>query len=287
MLNKLLKTLALLIIFAIPLAFYLFYGHKAPRHTHVPLLRHPNRIVSAPSVRAPIIPAPAIGPAAKKLPEIAIIFDDLGESLKEVGDLYSLNIPLTVSVIPGLKFSSQSAAMAARCGFSVFIHLPMEPEGAAEFRTKKYTFISSSQSSREVKSLLRYYLNSLPQAIGVNNHMGSAATADRPLMEVVMRAIKQRNLIFVDSRTSPNSVAYSTALSQGLVAGVNDGFIDAADDTKLISERLDSLTLKAAEQGKIIVIAHPRRRTFAVLKAKLPSLKTKVRFITIKDYFSN
>ena len=287
MLNKLLKALALLIILAIPVIVYLFHGHRGPSHGHMQIRRHANRIVTVPFPGVPIIPAPAIEPQVKKLPEIAIIFDDLGESLKEVTELYSLNIPLTASVIPGLKLSSQSAAMATRCGFSVFIHLPMEPEGAAAFRTKKYTFISPSQTPREVKSLLRYYLNSLPQAIGVNNHMGSAATADRPLMEIVISAIKQRNLIFVDSRTSPNSVAYSMAKSQGLVAGINDGFIDAADDVKLISERLDSLARKAVEQGKIIIIAHPRKRTLAVLKIKLPSLKARVRFVTIKDYFSN
>lgn len=249
--------------------------------------RHANRPVTASHLEPVVVPEPAVGPKVKKLPEIAIIFDDLGESLKEISELYSLNIPLTASVIPGLKFSSQSAAMAERCGFSVFIHMPMEPEGVSAFRTKKYTFISPSQSPREVKSLLRYYLNSLPQAIGVNNHMGSAATVDRPLMQIVMRAVKQRNLIFVDSRTSPNSVAYSEAQAQGLVAGINDGFIDAADDAKLINERLDFLAGKAAEKGKIIIIAHPRKRTLAILKAKLPSLKTKVRFITIKDYFSN
>jgi uncharacterized protein len=287
MLNKILKAFAFLILFSIPILFYIFHNHKEGPFKHRLLHRHENRAVTVPSPGPVVIPEPIIVPKVKKLPRIAIIFDDLGENLKEVGELYSLNIPLTASVIPGLKFSSQSAAMAERCGFSVFIHMPMEPEGAAEFRTKKYTFISASQSPREVKSLLRYYLSSLPQAIGVNNHMGSAATANRPLMETVMRAVKQRNLIFVDSRTSPNSVAYSTAVSQGLVAGINDGFVDAADDTGLISERLDFLARKAAEQGKIIIIAHPRKRTFAVLKAKLPSLKTKVRFVTIKDYFSN
>jgi len=287
MLNKILKAFAFLILFSIPILFYIFHNHKEGPFRHRLGLRHENRAVTVTSPGPVVIPEPIIAPKAKKLPEIAIIFDDLGESLKEVGELYSLNIPLTASVIPGLKLSSQSAAMAQRCGFSVFIHMPMEPEDASAFRTKKYTFISASQSSREVKSLLRYYLNSLPQAIGVNNHMGSAATSNRPLMEIVMRAVKQRNLIFVDSRTSPNSVAYSVAVNQGLVAGINDGFVDASDDPKIMRERLDFLAHKAAEQGKIIIIAHPRKRTLAVLKEKLPLLKTKVRFITIKDYFSN
>jgi len=287
MLNKILKSFIFLILFAIPICLYILHHHKEEPSRHRPVHRHVSRTAANPSSEVPVIPEPLVETQPAKLPEIAIIFDDLGENVKEVSELYSLGVPLTASIIPGLKYSTQSATMAAHCGFSVFIHLPMEPEGVKAFRTKKYTFISPSQTPREVKSLLRYYLNSLPQAIGVNNHMGSAATVDRPLMEIVIAAIKQRNLIFVDSRTSPKSIAYDVAVSQGLTAGSNNGFIDAVDNEAFIKERLGLLVRKASEQGKIIVIAHPRKRTIAVLKEELPSLKAKIRFVTIKDYFAN
>ena len=227
-------------------------------------------------------------PATKKTgqPSVALIFDDLGESLSDLKELYSLKIPLTVSVIPNLKFSKNIAHIASRCGFSVFIHLPMVPREEHKFRTNKYRFLSGSLSRRENESLLRGYLNSIRIAIGVNNHMGSKATEDPTLMRIVVKALKNKGLIFVDSVTSLNSVAYKIANTAGLVCGYNQGFLDVVDDAAEMEKQLAELIDKAREKGKIIVIAHPRKKTINFLKKKIPSLKKKLKFITIKDYFA-
>ncbi|MCP4652207.1 MAG: divergent polysaccharide deacetylase family protein [Candidatus Omnitrophica bacterium] len=219
-------------------------------------------------------------------PKMAIIFDDLGESLSEVKEVYSLDIPVTISVIPGLKFSKNIAHIGDRCGFSVMVHMPMEPKNEKQYRTNKYKFIRAAMKRREIKSLLRYYLNSIKIAIGVNNHMGSAATEDFALMSTVMEAIKEKKLIFIDSRTSLESVAYDAAIKTGLVAGFAEGFIDAIDDTAFIEKRIDQLAERARHKGKIIVIGHPKSKTFKALKKKLPALKKEIDFVTIEDLFS-
>lgn len=218
-------------------------------------------------------------------PSIALIFDDLGESLNDLKELYSLKIPLTLSVIPNLKFSRNIAHIGSRCGFSVFIHLPLEPKDKNSYQTKKYRFISSNLSQRENQALLRRYLDSLRIAIGVNNHMGSKATEDERLMKLVIRAIKRRGLIFVDSRTSANSLAYKIADEAGLVCGYSEGFLDSLDDEKEMEKRLSEFITKAKEKGKIIIIAHPKKNTLNFLKKKLPALLKEIEFITIKDYF--
>ncbi|MBU2251223.1 MAG: divergent polysaccharide deacetylase family protein, partial [Candidatus Omnitrophica bacterium] len=109
-------------------------------------------------------------------PSVALIIDDLGESLSDLRELYSLDVPLTVSIIPNLKFSKNIANIASRCGFSVFIHLPLEPKQGEKYQSKRYRFLSPDLSQRENEALLRDYLNSLRVAVGVNNHMGSKAT---------------------------------------------------------------------------------------------------------------
>ena len=218
-------------------------------------------------------------------PRVALIFDDMGESLQELKDVYALDIPLTVSIIPGLKFSKNVSHIASRCGFSVFIHLPLQPKEERSYKTAKFDFISSSKSRRKNQSLLRYYLNSLRQAIGVNNHMGSGATEDAELMDMVLDAVKARGLVFVDSRTSLESVAYDIAHSKGMVCGYNEGFVDSVDDPEVIRNKLEALMVKAQEKGNIIIIAHPRENTLKVLREKVPSLKSKVDFVTARDYF--
>ena len=221
----------------------------------------------------------------RSLPKIALIFDDLGESLSDLREIYSLDIPLTISVIPNLKFSKNIAHIASRCGFSVFIHLPLEPSESTSYKTNKYQFISASLSNREIRLILKQYLNSLRIAIGVNNHMGSKATQDEALMDVVLDEIKKKSLIFVDSRTSLESVAYNQAHKKNLVCGYSEGFLDSVDSLEHMSKKMDELIAKANSLGKIIIIAHPREGTLKFLKKELPVLQKKVEFITIKDYF--
>lgn len=218
-------------------------------------------------------------------PKVAIIFDDFGENLKDIKTLYSLNIPVTISVIPGLKFSKNIAVIGARCGFSIFIHLPFQPKEETKFNTAKYQFISSSLTKNEIDAMLRYYLNYIRVAIGVNNHMGSAATQDKALMHYVLEIIKRRGLIFIDSRTSSDSLAYVIAKEKGMLCGYSEGFLDSVHEPGAIRNKLYRLIDKAKEKGKIIIIAHPQANTFKVLKDTLPQLKKEVEFVNIRDYF--
>jgi len=218
-------------------------------------------------------------------PKIALVFDDLGESLKDLREIYSLDIPLTISVIPNLKFSKNIAHIASRCGFSVLIHLPLEPGSSQSYQTDKYRFITEDLSKREVISLLRQYLNSIRIAIGVNNHMGSLATENQQLMKIVLGELKKRGLVFIDSRTSLKSIAYDEARKMELISGYNHGFLDATDSIKVMEERMEELKTLAQEKGKIIAIAHPKKNTLRFLKVHLPLLRDKIEFITIKDYF--
>ena len=217
-------------------------------------------------------------------PRIALIFDNLGSNLGDLKEIYALDIPATISVIPNLKFSKNIAHIGARSGFSVFINLPLRPLADKFYPTPKYRFISSDLNRWQIESLLRKYLNSIRIAIGVNNYMGSQATQDAVLMRIIAKELKRRNLIFVDSRSAAKSVAYTVANQEGLICGYSQGFLDSKDEAGLPG-RLDELLTKAKEEGQIIIIVHPDESTFEFLKDKLPELKGKVEFVTIKEYF--
>lgn len=115
--------------------------------------------------------------------------------------------------------------------------------------------------------------------------MGSLATEDRRLMRIVLSELKKRGLIFIDSRTSLKSIAYELAQEMELISGYNQGFLDAVDDIDHIAERMEVLINMAREKGKIIVIAHPLKNTLEFLKSRMPDLRKKIDFVTIKDYF--
>jgi polysaccharide deacetylase 2 family uncharacterized protein YibQ len=265
--SKFLRIALFVILILIPIIFYKsFYKGKQKKAITFPVI-----VKEVPTVVKP---------------KIALIFDDLGESLKELEEIYSLHTPLTISIIPGLKYSKNIAYIGSNCGFSVLIHLPLEPKDNKSYLTKKYKIISGSLSKREIDSLLRRYLNSIRLAIGVNNHMGSAATENPELMRVVLRALKQKNLFFIDSRTSLKSVACDIARREGVICAHNEGFIDSINNPLVIEKKLKKLLKRAKRKGKIIIIVHPKKNTIRVLKNTLPNLKKEVNFITVKEYFN-
>lgn len=223
---------------------------------------------------------------SKENTKIALIFDDLGQSLQSLRQIYNLKIPVTVAVIPGLKFSKNIAHIGARSGFSVLIHLPLEPKKSNYYLTDKYKFINSSLSKNQIDRLLYNYLNSIKIAIGVNNHMGSKATENPKLMNQVLAGIKRKRLIFIDSQTSPKSVAYKIAKNKGMDAAYNQLFLDATNNPAEMKKRINDLIDKNKNE-KVIVIAHPKKNTFKFLKNNLSQLKKKVKFITIKEYFND
>jgi polysaccharide deacetylase 2 family uncharacterized protein YibQ len=264
--NKFLRIALFVVLILIPIIFYKsFYKGKQKKNITFPVI-----VTQTPT-------------AAK--PKIALVFDDLGESLQELEEIYSLHTPLTISIIPGLKFSKNIAYISSNCGFSVLIHLPLEPKDAKSYLTKKYQFISASLSKREIDSLLRRYLNSIRLAIGANNHMGSAATENPELMRMVLHALHEKNLFFIDSCTSLKSVACDIAKNEGVTCAYNTGFMDSIDNPLVMRRKLKKLVRIAKKKGKIIVIVHPRKTTIAVLRDNLPELKKEVDFITVKDYF--
>ncbi|MBD3263467.1 MAG: hypothetical protein GF375_00005, partial [Candidatus Omnitrophica bacterium] len=117
-------------------------------------------------------------------------------------------------------------------------------------------------------------------------HMGSAACQSASLMKKVMREIKKRDLIFIDSRTSPDSVAYEIAKKEGLLCSYNEGFIDSPETRVKMRERFDDLIAAAKKKGKIVAIAHPKGETIAFLREQIKRRRKELEFITIKDYFN-
>ncbi|MFA6282301.1 MAG: divergent polysaccharide deacetylase family protein [Candidatus Omnitrophota bacterium] len=262
--SKSFKIILFVLILASPLIFYKYF--YKPRHG-VSIRRF---------ITKPII---------DEKPKVALIFDDLGESLQDLKEINSLNVPVTISILPGLKLSKNIAHLSSGYGFSVLAHLPLEPKNAKKFETNKYRFISSSLTKSERAALLRYYLNYIRLAIGVNNHMGSQATENPELMREILIAVKGKGMVFIDSRTSKSSVACEVAKEVGVPCAYNEGFFDSLSDIRLMENRLKELLARAKLKGKIVIIAHPKKNTFSVLRKLLPETRKEVQFITIKEYF--
>ncbi|MCM8780085.1 MAG: divergent polysaccharide deacetylase family protein, partial [Candidatus Omnitrophica bacterium] len=137
--------------------------------------------------------------------KIAIVLDDWGNSLNNFDMIKSVKQALTLAILPGLAYSKRIAAEAKRNGFEVILHLPMEPVSRDKAEIEKDT-ICTDMDDLKIKDVLSAQLNKVPYVKGVNNHMGSLATADSRLMRVIFEELKKRKLYFLDSYTSGASV---------------------------------------------------------------------------------
>ena len=159
----------------------------------------PPRTRPAPTVRRSSPLADKTRPAAPSgPPRVAIVIDDLGNELAPAQRIAGWKPPVAGAVLPDLRWSAASAEALTRGGKEVLLHLPMEPEGYPKVRPGP-GLVLRSQSDAEIERLLEEDLATVPGAIGVNNHMGSAATADARVMRAVSRVLARRGLFWPPS----------------------------------------------------------------------------------------
>jgi uncharacterized protein len=203
-------------------------------------------------------------------PQAAIILDDFGYDFSGMERLRGMYLPVTVSILPNLGASRKTADLARAAGYEVMLHLPMAPRESA--RLEKNT-LSPGMSSDQIRQQIEKDLDSIGLVSGVNNHMGSLATADPKLMEMVVSDLKGRGLFFVDSVTGPKSVAFRTAREMGMDAAQRDVFLDNESDPEYIKGQIRELIQKALKNGRAIGIGHDRPETLTVLKEMLPEFE--------------
>ncbi len=208
----------------------------------------------------------------RQLRRAAIIIDDLGQDLGAARQLLELPYSLTFSVLPRLLHSTEIADEAHRAGREVMLHLPMEPEpgssaspGPGEVRV--------GMSREAVARIIEQDFGSVPYSEGVNNHMGSRATADAALMAAVMKVLAEHRLYFVDSRTTAASVALDLARRQGLPAFYRSVFLDDTETVAYSLGKLRDFRRAVEAQGAALAIGHPYPTTLAALGQFLPDLE--------------
>ncbi len=221
---------------------------------------------------------------------IAIIIDDIGYKKKDVERFSSLPYPLALSIIPYTPFDVFSARYAKKHGKSVMLHIPMEPNHTSEIieKLEKKTFgmLLTRMPDSTIRAMLKKELSRVPFAVAANNHMGSRFTQNRHKMRIVLNFLREHSLFFVDSRTSPKSVACSVGKSVGVVVLKRNIFLDNSKSKDYIKRQLDILAQRALKRGYAIAIGHPHLATYQALMEKLPELEKRgVKVIPIERIY--
>jgi polysaccharide deacetylase 2 family uncharacterized protein YibQ len=208
----------------------------------------------------------------ERLLRAAIVIDDLGQSFEVAQQLLALPYPLTFSVLPRLPHSVETADAAHRAGHAVMLHLPMEPDPESHIALGDGA-IKIGMAPDAVINTVKSDLAAVPYARGVNNHMGSRATADAALMKVVMQALAEERIYFVDSRTTARTSALEVAREVGVPAFYRSVFLDDTETKDYTLGQLKEFCHVVRQQGVALAIGHPHSTTVAALREFLPEFE--------------
>jgi len=217
----------------------------------------------------------------KQQANLAIIIDDIGNSLSAGLNAIALPANVTFAVMPHRKHSKRLAERAGRLGRDVLLHAPMSTLNG---RFLGAGALNESLPEEEFKRKLDFAIQSIPYIKGVNNHMGSRLTTNQQAMSWVMQTVQKNGLFFVDSRTHAQSVGYSTAQAMNLPSATRDIFLDNEIDIEHIHVQFKKAIAVAEQYGSAIAIGHPHQATIDYLAHVLPQLEgTHVKIVNVSE----
>ncbi|MGA2548286.1 MAG: divergent polysaccharide deacetylase family protein [Rectinemataceae bacterium] len=215
------------------------------------------------TVRIPQKTATALQPASNRpnlrplpLPKgryLVFIIDDAGYSLTELDAFLRLPFPLTIAVLPGLPNSEKAAAAVRAAGKELILHQPMQALGGQDPGPGA---LRLGMSRNEVERVVEANLRTMPGAAGMNNHMGSAATADLGIMEAVAAVAKRRGIYYLDSLTTSGTAVAAAARREGIPYWERDVFLDNSPDRASIIRAVEDGKKHAAKARPAVMIGH-------------------------------
>ncbi len=216
--------------------------------------------------------------ALQARPRLAIVLDDAGASREVVEEIARLPRAVAVAVLPNAAHSAEVARALAAQGREILLHLPMQPVGGSGPGPGDGA-IEVGLTREEIGARVARALAVVAEARGVNNHMGSLATTDMPTMRAVMAALANRELFFLDSRTSAATVAERAARDAGVPTLRRDVFLDVVSEPDAMRRALQQAVGRARSSGSAVAIGHVHPMTIEVLMQELPALAHEVKLV--------
>ena len=198
----------------------------------------------------------------KTKPKLVIIIDDV-VSKSQKDKILNIGYPITMAFLPPNGVQKESAIIAQNLPFHM-IHFPMQ--ASKNFKNIEIDTLNISDSYEKIEARVKKLRDLYPNTTYTNNHTGSVFTENYEAMDKLFRALKKYNFIFVDSKTTPNSVAKELSIKYQMPYIVRDTFLDNDRSFSAIQNQLKDAIRVAKKQGFAIAIGHPYEVTFQVLK---------------------
>ena len=198
-------------------------------------------------------------------PVLAIVIDDLGESVSFAQRLAKLDVPVTFSIWPGSSHMEKVARLAHAADQDILVHQPMEPMNYPRVNPGPGAVLTNMPSER-IRRVVAENLDRVPCALGFNNHMGSRFTQNGSAVAAALGGVRERKMFVLDSLTHPRSRIPHEAGKLGVPYLRRDIFLDVVRGENAIVRQLRKAEQVALVQGYAVAIGHPFPETLAALR---------------------
>lgn len=211
-------------------------------------------------------------PKAKNNATLVFVFDDGGQNLYDLQKFLELPFPITIAVLPKLKYSVESAKRVRNSGHELILHQPMQAINRSV--NPGPGAITPEMTEEEVRKMLLSNINEIGPIAGMNNHEGSAITADIGKMEVILKTASDCGIFFLDSRTNVKTVVPLVAKEMGYNYYERNIFLDNEKTRENALMELKKGLDIANKKGSAVMIGHVWSADFlpALLKDLYPEL---------------
>jgi polysaccharide deacetylase 2 family uncharacterized protein YibQ len=212
-------------------------------------------------------------PETNGRPMIAIVIDDLGIDRHNADRVVALPGPLTLAFMTYAHDVAGQARAARAAGHELLVHVPMEPDAAG--LNAGPNVLSTEVPPDVLRQRIDWALSRFDGYVGINNHMGSRFTASTPGMTLLLAELHRHGLLFLDSRTTAQTVAAAVARQAGVPFAERNVFLDNESSASAVWVQLRRVETVARQKGMAVAIGHPHDGTIDALATWLPTLSEK------------
>ena len=190
-------------------------------------------------------------------PRIGIVVTGLGlsDAATETA-IQGLPGGVTLAFAPYSSKLDEWMQLARSAGHEVLLNVPMEPLSYPAYDPGPQTLLTSLNTQGNLDRLL-WSLSRGSGYVGVMDFFGSRFTASRKHMEPVLRELKRRGLLYLDSGASPRTVTLGLSAKVLLPAAVSSIVLDERASRKNLDRKFGELERRAASEGRAIGVASP------------------------------
>lgn len=185
----------------------------------------------------------------KSKPQVALILHGVGLNSSETKKaIDKLSPSITLSFLPYGRTLEKDLAAAKEKGHDTLLSLPMEPLEYPQQDPGPLTLLTGVPERENLQKLEKILLHA-KTCVGVCPYLGSRLTGVRTALRPLLKGIKDRGLVFIDTREISRSQVESLAQELSLPMRGAEEMISLSDTHETFIDKLEKLMRIAHEKG--------------------------------------